>query len=717
MKRGPRRVTRTPAPAAAINPWAVRVDILLAACLALVSGLTFVHVFTLRDLLPRILLSATLPAAAIALVGTSRLASGIAGAITVPACVLACSPGSPTTALAAVVGGWARILDSSLPAAASPEQVPVVVAVVASASAAGAFAARREFSALLVVAPSFTAFIVARALGTRPHSQTLLLFALAWAGVTAVLLMRRANSILAIRRCLSGLLVASIAISLGVAVGPVLPSAGAFDPSRLRHHPSSHLDQPDVLSEIRALQSQPERPLLSANISAEGLPKTSPLFVRLAIMDKFDGWVWSSSGDYGAMGDNVPGAPPGSPRSVRLSETFVIQETLGPWIPVVGDPITVTTPRQEGIAFNASTGALALATGPRASDRFLITAQLPVLDDYQLVSASADPNATRAAFDLPERFPKSFTDYAHGAAGSGTTFARVSRLQTLFRQRLRFDPYAPSGHTLRDLAAFLDPSSGRRGGSEQYAAAFALLARAAGVPSRVVVGFQTTPGVQLLTTHQLQAWPEVALAGLGWVPLTPETRDSSKAKSQQLQESAASKAAAKLADGSLKAPSAGAPPNDASTLAPEPRHHASWPTALIATLLLLAGAVLFMAWRLFRRRRQNAGKQASAEGRIAGAWRTARDLLSARGLRSQPSATPAEVVDAARTAEVGDRPCSHLTNLQVLIEAAIYAPPGSVTDADAATAQFALTEFRRLLLREIPAPRRQILAVVPRLKA
>lgn len=66
----------------------------------------------------------------------------------------------------------------------------------------------------------------------------------------------------------------------------------------------------------------------------------------------------------------------------------------------------------------------------------------------------------------------------------------------------------------------------RRGFCEHYASAFAVLLRAAGIPARVVVGYQgmapSLPRAYLLV-HQFDAhaWTEAWLDGRGWVRFDP----------------------------------------------------------------------------------------------------------------------------------------------------------------------------------------------------
>lgn len=75
----------------------------------------------------------------------------------------------------------------------------------------------------------------------------------------------------------------------------------------------------------------------------------------------------------------------------------------------------------------------------------------------------------------------------------------------------------PAGHGLFQIDRLL---TSRSGTAEQYASAYALLARALGYDARVVVGFRpSTPGK--ITERDVDAWAEVRFAGAGWVGFYP----------------------------------------------------------------------------------------------------------------------------------------------------------------------------------------------------
>jgi transglutaminase-like putative cysteine protease len=70
-----------------------------------------------------------------------------------------------------------------------------------------------------------------------------------------------------------------------------------------------------------------------------------------------------------------------------------------------------------------------------------------------------------------------------------------------------------------DIAAFLQTKTGY---CQQYAAALAWMARAAGVPARVAFGFtrgdQRDGDAYVITNRNAHAWTEVFLKGFGWIP-------------------------------------------------------------------------------------------------------------------------------------------------------------------------------------------------------
>jgi len=107
-------------------------------------------------------------------------------------------------------------------------------------------------------------------------------------------------------------------------------------------------------------------------------------------------------------------------------------------------------------------------------------------------------------------------------AGATSDYDRALAIQNWFLSEFDYSTEPEPGNTTSDLENFLEE---RRGYCEQFAATMALMARVAGIPSRVQVGF--TPGSRLddgsweVTAHDAHAWPELWFEGVGWVRFEP----------------------------------------------------------------------------------------------------------------------------------------------------------------------------------------------------
>ncbi len=108
------------------------------------------------------------------------------------------------------------------------------------------------------------------------------------------------------------------------------------------------------------------------------------------------------------------------------------------------------------------------------------------------------------------------------AGGNPETYARA--VLDMFRQQAFFYTLRPPLLGENPVDQFL--FSTRRGFCEHYASAFTWLMRAAGVPSRVVAGYQggeINPVNGTVIVHQFDAhaWNEIWLEGQGWVRMDP----------------------------------------------------------------------------------------------------------------------------------------------------------------------------------------------------
>jgi transglutaminase-like putative cysteine protease len=160
---------------------------------------------------------------------------------------------------------------------------------------------------------------------------------------------------------------------------------------------------------------------------------------------------------------------------------------------------------------------------------------------FTVVSNEAEPSPTWMADALAGQLPRSTGNYlaysgphlrallriAHKItkdAGAKTAGQQALALQNWFLKQGRFTytTTAKVPNSASGLYAFL--TTQRRGDCQQFAFAFAILARLLHIPSRVVVGFTggtLEHGKYVVTSEDAHSWPELYFAGAGWLRFEP----------------------------------------------------------------------------------------------------------------------------------------------------------------------------------------------------
>ncbi|GAA1839931.1 transglutaminase-like domain-containing protein [Agromyces salentinus] len=298
--------------------------------------------------------------------------------------------------------------------------------------------------------------------------------------------------------------------------------------------------------------------------------------------------------------------------------------------------------------------------------------------------------------------------YAFLPSYSGHSKARIEALFTQLADQQRL-----AGPEASDAALVAGI-----GDDEQFAVAVALIARALGYESRVVLGFRLpgapeVPGVDactdVCTGAALTAWTEVSGGADAWVPVdaTPqhEVAPSLIQEGEQLPEHPTTP---ERPDAPVVEPpsaqsesndAAAAPDDSAAAVPPAVAAWLRW-TGLGAAAVLLALlplAVLLLAKSLRSRRRR---RDPSPEVRVVGAWEELVDLYADHGLLE------AEHVVRADTARAVGRPAA--ATLAALVDRAVFAgdPPTS-SEADAA---WSLVDRERDELRGGARARRRLSA-------
>ena len=266
--------------------------------------------------------------------------------------------------------------------------------------------------------------------------------------------------------------------------------------------------------------------------------------LRLATMDAYDGHVWSvagaqlstnGSGTFALVGPELPAPPLATSAGDQQIEITIDAAYSDVWIPSIGYAESLTIPgasraELEGLRYNAATGSAVLTGGIGEGDVIRSTAevQLTDIDDGDLEEVPVARVELAPVSTVPEIVAAKAVEFA-GDAASPIERLRAIELtlqSTGYFSRGTASDTAPSvaGHGA-DRMSDLFTRDAMVGDEEQYASAFALMARSMNYPARVVMGF--APEVRDgdtavdVTGHDVTAWVEVAFEGVGWIPFYP----------------------------------------------------------------------------------------------------------------------------------------------------------------------------------------------------
>jgi transglutaminase-like putative cysteine protease len=157
--------------------------------------------------------------------------------------------------------------------------------------------------------------------------------------------------------------------------------------------------------------------------------------------------------------------------------------------------------------------------------RYTVTSRDINPSPQQLRLAPASPAAEHGYLGVPRPFRRLLPLTRRITAEQSNAYSKAVALQEWFTEPGNFT-YSLSTrqpHGASALLTFLTKT--RRGYCQQFAFAMAVMARLAGIPSRVVVGY--TQGVYQgngtwqVRTSDAHAWPELYFAGAGWLRFEP----------------------------------------------------------------------------------------------------------------------------------------------------------------------------------------------------
>ena len=156
-----------------------------------------------------------------------------------------------------------------------------------------------------------------------------------------------------------------------------------------------------------------------------------------------------------------------------------------------------------------------------------MTSALPNVGEGELRQSAQNYPAwiSQTYLQLPESLPERVIELANGLVmGATNPYDRVRLIESYLRQiPYSLDvPEPPKDQDVVDYYLF----DLKKGYCDYSASALVVLARAAGIPARLVMGYaqgayDPNNHVYVVTGADAHSWPEVYFAGLGWVEFEP----------------------------------------------------------------------------------------------------------------------------------------------------------------------------------------------------
>ncbi len=630
--------------------------------------------------------------------------------------------------------GWSSVLSSPLPLRFTVDRSPVVVFSTAiAAMMCFQFLVRSRVRFAAVLGPIGLLFTT-RVFGTEGSGRwmTAAVAVIFGAGIMAALLRNTENARsstrsgavgpdrerdpLAAKRALASFGVAGVVAVVASLIAVLLPLRS---PADLRRVPPPQRDDAAGVNPLALLSgwtAKPDREVFRYRL-VDGVPNRA-LRWRLAVLDRFTGASWQPGDRYTDTSEFLPDAPVdvALDQAAEPIRAEVVPVRIGDaWLPVPGWPkrvesVGVRLDEQRGVlrqrrtesdvdaplrvdgidpgVLSPTASSTSEPTAPAvivATQTFRITGQ-PLLSGVERAPGGLDTSRDSLERVAVPRLPTALRDAAESiVSGAGDPLSRARRLEAHLRSRTlhTLNPNAVPGHSYQRIETLLlrPKPAGGQGTSEQYATAFAVLARSLGMPTRVVVGFDVPAnaaanldGFVLVNGSMAKAWPEVRFAGIGWIPFdpTPEPGGALPLESQ-LDETVGG-------DGSptTTTPVADTTIPEAAIDLPDPRGDAAIPRGLVYALLALAVLIglagVLRGWNL---RRRASLRHGTARRQVFGAWVDTAKSLRLLGLRIADGESTQEFVRRVATANgeaTTESIASPLAELVTLVDASQFGP-------------------------------------------
>ena len=480
----------------------------------------------------------------------------------------------------------------------------------------------------------------------------------------------------------------------------------------------------------RDLISQNHIPLVEARTTAD------PSYLRLTVLDTFNGVEWTPSrrnlaGNNDADGTfpNAPGLSRAIPGTVDTWTVHLLDAFHSSWLPTPYPTRQIAVDKGEW-RYDLRTLDVATTDGTDTSGmEYQLTGFTPDYTGIQMQLALPAPDDVQGPMtSVPGNRPSVVNEIAQAVTATARNdYDRMVLLQNWFRNTggFTYSLTPASGTGIAQLVRFI--TTDKVGYCEQFAAAMAVMARTLGIPARVVVGFlapkKQPDGSYLYTSDDLHAWPEMYFSGSGWVRFepTPSVRTGTPPNwttgADRQTPSAGPSATAVPSNQPTDKPKSSDSTSGSGTSSKGGSNTAAWGIGALLLLLLL-GIPRLVRTRQRRRRlgdHRHGPRTDDARVLADGAWEelcaTARDLGISLPLQRSVREISRVIKNRAHT---GAQAQQQLDDLTLFVERARYDRPFAVDQATRQAVVEAVELWSNALAVAAPAMRSRVARFFPR---
>ena len=303
----------------------------------------------------------------------------------------------------------------------------------------------------------------------------------------------------------------ALALPIGMALFLLFPRWG----SPLWGLPEGALDARSGLSDSMtpgSIQSlfMDDSPAFRAKFEG-GMPRNSDLYWRGPVFTNFDGNSWKTS----YLSRNLRAETRPDLKTAPFRYVVQMEPTEQKWLFALDYPAIVPNKTKLTMDYQL------LAFRPVTSLREYVMASDPAFKDNPVLRQTLLREALELPGDFNPRTAEMMSAWRSEAKSDSEIIQRV--LQHFNQQQFRYtlNPPLLSQHTVDE---FLFDT--REGFCEHYASAFTVMMRMAGIPARVVTGYQgghynNIGSYVLVRQSDAHAWSEVWVRGSGWTRIDP----------------------------------------------------------------------------------------------------------------------------------------------------------------------------------------------------